>query len=107
MGEARRRRARGLGGATCERIMAAAIKVPYRPGASTGRIVSLPAPARHHDILARISGYQPEPGMVDQGFLTDRNRFVDRRTAMTIARRAGQLVCEPTIPDTLYSEDVW
>ena len=43
-----------------------------------------------------------------QGFLTDKDRFVDRYEAKTIAIAAGQLIVpiEQTYAE-LFSEDVW
>lgn len=43
-------------------------------------------------------------GDYEQGFLTSRNRFVDREEAAKIAFERGQI---PEPKKTLYSEDVW
>lgn len=45
-----------------------------------------------------------ELGEVEQGFLTSKNRFVDRKEAGKIAFEAGQT---DKLIDYLYSEDVW
>lgn len=74
-----------------------------------GKIYSLPRPARHHDVIARVRGLGLG-GPVSahaQGFVTDRGRFVDRREACTIARLAGQIVEKHGPRDVLFSEDVW
>ena len=43
-----------------------------------------------------------------QGFLTNKDRFVDRQEAMIIAVLANQIIERTgSRPDTLYSEDVW
>jgi len=45
-------------------------------------------------------------GELKQGFLTNKNRFVDRQEAMIIARKANQLINEDHT-DTLFSEDLY
>ena len=45
-------------------------------------------------------------GELIQGFLTNKNRFVDRQEAMIIARKANQLINEDHT-DTLFSEDLY
>ncbi len=42
-----------------------------------------------------------------QGFLTDKNKFVDRVEAKRIAERAGQLLESCSKGEELFSEDVW
>lgn len=89
-----------------ERIVAVACRfVGPLTDSPAGRITltaSLPAPARHHDILWGLGRVQPQ----DQGFLTDRGRFVDRAAAAEIARAAGQAQAL-IAPPHLYSEDLW
>lgn len=82
-----------------ERIVAAAINV--------GMTISMPPPARHHTILHAFSNWsdwmvQPH----EQGFLTDRGRYVSREEAYCIAFRAGQ-VTKTINPTQLFSEDLW
>ena len=49
-----------------------------------------------------------EAGENIQGFLTNKNRFVDREEAMIIAKRENQLVVDPThVSDSLFSEDIY
>lgn len=45
-------------------------------------------------------------GESEQGFVTNKGRFVDRQEAMLIARAAGQVISDTT-SDTLYSEDLY
>jgi len=84
-----------------ERIVAAAIKydgVPY----------ALPKPARHHHVIKAVSEFVGEanwPVDQEQGFMTDRGRFVNRSLAMRIALQARQLSMAPR--PWLASEDLW
>lgn len=41
-----------------------------------------------------------------QGFVTNKNRFVDRYEAMVIAKKANQIISDTTFPE-LYSEDLY
>lgn len=83
-----------------ERIVSVAIS-------AFGFIASLPAPARHGDVLKKLSYVNPTilgPGT--QGFITSAGRFVNRRDAAVIALE--QLQVEKLIsPPELYSEDLW
>ena len=45
-------------------------------------------------------------GEHEQGFVTNKGRFVNRQEAMLIARTAGQVITE-TSSDELYSEDLY
>lgn len=45
-------------------------------------------------------------GESEQGFVTNRNRFVDRVEGLKIAREANQLITETTFNE-LYSEDLY
>lgn len=45
-------------------------------------------------------------GEYEQGFVTNKGRFVDRQEAMLIARAAGQVKSDITF-DELYSEDLY
>ena len=84
-----------------ERIVSAACVI-------YGAIVSLPPPARHHTILARLADLRPDIvlGPKDQGFLTSTGRYVGRVEAAEIAVSSGQ-VNELTAPPRLFSEDLW
>lgn len=45
-------------------------------------------------------------GESEQGFVTNKNRFVDRVEGLKIAREANQLIAETTFNE-LYSEDIY
>ena len=81
-------------------IKCAAIKTP------DGKIVSLPKPNRHHDIIRIIF---ESDGNYDhnsiQGFLTIDDKFVDRIKALKIALESKQI--QKTNFNQLYSEDLW
>lgn len=80
---------------------------------------SLPAPARHHDILYWMLGMHPHRDAIlgeTQGFETNKRFFVDRYEARKIADAAGQIIASRIGPDgvpykfqhpQLFSEDVW
>lgn len=83
-----------------ERIIAVAIS-------AFGVIASLPAPARHGDVLNKLHDFNSLPLPPDtQGFLTSAGRYVNRRDAAKIALEAGQ-VATLEAPPQLYSEDLW
>ncbi|TRD03832.1 hypothetical protein FJV76_14450 [Mesorhizobium sp. WSM4303] len=83
-----------------ERIISVAIS-------AFGIIASLPAPARHGDVLRKLQDFNPLIIRGErQGFLTDAGRFVNRRDAAVIALAAGQIDKLMSAPD-LYSEDLW
>lgn len=79
-------------------------------------ILSIPRPARHSDILhathAQFEGYD-----LEQGFLTDEGKFLDRKQAMVhqlatgfgLPRREQILAYNPNAynGDELFSEDLW
>lgn len=72
-----------------------------------GEVKSLPAPARHGDIIRRW----PMPHYIHglQGFIDSDYGFVTRVEACKIARKEGQLEGRTkTCPDNvLFSEDLW
>jgi hypothetical protein len=94
-------------------IVAAAIRINHA-------VISMAAPARHHDILRQIAGlYDPQdrPDWTyeneTQGFLTDKGEFLNRRDAFrhTVEsgqgqprRRTGAMNYQG---GELYSEDLW
>ena len=71
----------------------------------SGVTVSLPKPARHHDIIHAVSGVESLGGYT-QGFLTNTGVFVDRITAATLALEAG-LITKLETPPKLFTEDLW
>lgn len=84
-----------------ERIIAAAVMFD-------GVCCVLPPPARHHTILHAIHDLRPNLtiGPDEQGFVTDRGRFVDRTEAKELALIAGQMIL-PRAHKHLFSEDLW
>lgn len=89
-----------------ERIIAAAVRV-------RGVTMSMPPPARHYHIVNSLCDTLGIPDSTryaapdDQGFITDRARFVGREEAKTIALQAGQLTPSASIHmRELYSEDL-
>ena len=87
---------------TTERIVGAAIRCE-------GMAFSLEPPARHGDVMQYLVKLNlPDYCHGDQGFVTDRGRFVDRAEAKRIAKAAGQIIRDTSGgSDELYSEDVW
>lgn len=84
---------------TPEKIVRAAVELPSG---------SLCLAARHADCMgAAMRSREVDRVTSDmQGFLTSEGRFVDRREAMEIAKKAKQLRCVPK-RDYLMSEDLW
>ena len=87
------------------KIVAAALRT------KAGLVVSLPAPARHHNIIFYMisEGYIKDEVLAsDHGFLTNDGGWVRRQLALRIAKEAGQLLAEPIAPHAgLFSEDLW
>ena len=92
-------------------IVRAAIKYQLYPHDDTGGEVVLPL-HRHGDggVILKALGFEPgDFKIIEQGFLTERGEFLDRREAADHAYECGQLVEtaeEPRI-DRLMSEDLW
>lgn len=67
-------------------------------------------PYRHHNVIHEMAerGFGPEC-MREQGFMTDRGRFVDRVEAFKIAGKAGQIKGGgmSNLQNGLFSEDLW
>jgi hypothetical protein len=57
--------------------------------------------------LTGIRSVKSECGENVQGFLTDENRFVDRKEAMMIAKNANQLLEPENVGSHLFSEDIY
>lgn len=85
------------------RVVAAAVLT------SDGLIHSLPAPARHHNVVHRLAEVFDHPSMDsdEQGFLLSDGTFCRRRAAKIVARNAGQLLERASDLAELFSEDVW
>lgn len=92
------------GRAAAGAIASAALRTP------TGLVVTLPKPARHHQLMDAMwrAGIPAEIRLgSDQGFITSDHRFVDRKEAFAIAKAAGQLIGNPVVPGILFTEDLW
>lgn len=77
-----------------------------------GKIYSLPAPNRHHNIIwDMVAKGQSSPGMWDgseQGFLDENGKFYNRVEALEHAIQNNQLKNPNDIrAGRLFSEDVW
>lgn len=74
-------------------------------------VLTLPAPARHHNVLRLMTELELFPASPkDQGFLLSDGSYADRRRALKVATAAGQVF--PRKPGQyngpeLFSEDVW
>lgn len=102
-----------------ERIYCAAIWYKYMPTAKykpvnieTGLVVE---GHRHADIIRTMVNLLGKrtchfgencAGESEQGFVTNKNRFVNRVEAKAIAIAANQIISETTFPE-LYSEDLY
>jgi hypothetical protein len=106
---------------THERIIGVAVRL-------NGEVYGLPAPARHGQVLRLIGACMPDdpdaPHKAEQGFITDRARFVTREEARHVVQwemartTAPRLVHYPRLKDhgrwepshhatQLFSEDLW
>ena len=73
-----------------------------------GKVHSLPAPARHIDILSDMAARGIRPLVISvQGYITTYGRFVDRVEAFPLARKGGQIKHGPKGPPDLYTDDLW
>ena len=72
-------------------------------------VYTLDPPARHDTVLRLIAGITGErvPNHKEQGFVTKCGRFLNRKQAGTVARRAGQLEELQWPHIGLNSEDLW
>jgi hypothetical protein len=70
---------------------------------------------RHADIIRTVVNLlgkrtcefgENAAGRTLQGFVTNKNRFVDRVEGMAIAKAANQVITDTTFPE-LYSEDLY
>jgi hypothetical protein len=78
-----------------------------------GKVWSLPAPNRHHHVIAMIVSNYPDAACVDaydddQGFLDASGRYLTRRQALASALFNGQIREPDKVRHRmLFSEDVW
>lgn len=75
-----------------------------------GRVYSLRAPNRHHNVLHTYLRRTPHHEM-EEGFLDSQGNFITRHFAYLLAKGNGQLNRKPG-PEhyqgpELYSEDLW
>lgn len=71
--------------------------------------LSMPPPARHHDILRAMMEQGLDPDSADQGFLDHRGVFLGRMQASIVANEWGQTqrdLSGARVPE-LFSEDLW
>lgn len=85
-----------------KKVVAAAIKD------KEGNVHSLPAPARHHNIINHMSEKNIRPGSRarDQGFIDEDGNFLDREEARLLVIKTGQCP-KPDHSRELFSEDLW
>lgn len=66
---------------------------------------------RHSDVfqLMYSLGIKYNKKTAQSGFMTDCNKFVDRKVARIIAKNAGQIINRscPSSDKILFSEDIW
>jgi hypothetical protein len=73
-----------------------------------GKVWAVERPGRHHDVIKFMRGAGYLGSVHRQGFVHSNGKFVERKRALSIATRAGQLLGEPSAPaHGLFSEDVW
>ena len=77
-----------------------------------GRVYSLPAPARHCDVLRKIveeTGIERWTGDLhyDQGFVDEAGTYLHRYAALLRAYRTGQVTPTFEPKGVLTSEDLW
>jgi hypothetical protein len=84
--------------AKMERVVSVALR-------TNGLTISMVKPHRHHDILHKCN---PQPEILEQGFLTNTGRFVDRKEGWDIFMKEKSFVIHPTLNrGVLYSEDLF
>jgi hypothetical protein len=84
-----------------ERIVAAAVR--YK-----GINFTLPAPARHSDILRVLHSINEDAAIsCQQGFLTDTGLFLGRVGAKALVRDNNQPTIRDIHAEELFSEDLW
>ncbi|NOU07404.1 MAG: hypothetical protein HOO99_14615 [Hyphomicrobiaceae bacterium] len=81
-------------------IVSAAVRI-------NGLVISMPRPARHHTILQALDEATGVGNVADQGFLTDRGKYMTRVEAMQEAIRCDQQFRDPVRGAELFSENLW
>lgn len=77
-----------------------------------GKVWSLPAPNRHHDVIRMIvretGADTVDSRNEDQGFLDENGTYLNRKQALVSAQLFDQIKPDATIRlEMLFSEDVW
>lgn len=72
-----------------------------------GIVYSMPRPARHHSVAHAMHHKGIDPLGAEEGFVTSAGRWVRRKPALELARRAKQILRETAPAHGLFSEDVW
>jgi len=73
-----------------------------------GLTFSMPAPARHHDVLQSMVMAGIPAGFQETGFLDHRGVYVGRKAAMIVAMQWGQLAQGEFLDGgELFSEHLW
>ena len=70
-----------------------------------GAMIALPAPNRHHHLIALTAFVKADMNYMRQGFVTNAGRFVDRIEGLEIAHAAKQV--DRANKRELFSEDLW
>jgi len=87
------------------KVLSAAVLVPGERG---DLIVSLPRPARHHDVVHALHDVGiPQGEFHVQGFLLSDGTFSTRVAALVVAQFGGQILPGQGKHNKLFSEDVW
>jgi hypothetical protein len=73
--------------------------------ARNGQLYIVSRPGRHHNCSWAIHADGSKDSK--QGFVTSTGRFVNRYTALIIAKRMGQMNNNPQWGNSLYSENIW
>jgi hypothetical protein len=71
-----------------------------------GVILTMPPPARHHNLVSALNMLGVDPNDWGQGFIDSDGQFLDRFRARQVALRTGQ-VTKTRSPSDLFSEDLW
>lgn len=98
---------------TCTRVLDAQHVKPCSPArlvavailGEDGTIHTLPAPARHHDVIRHLARQGRNAVGLEQGFLTDAGAFVRRSVGARLALASGQI--KGMRGSVLTSEDLW
>lgn len=75
-----------------------------------GVLYARPSPFRHQDVIRDIVEATGKPLDASnlQGFLDSRGKFLERRNALDVALKAGQVKCTDSVrAGRLFSEDLW